>query len=109
MVPPARLRKHIAQVSRERLKICEGCEYNSKNAPRHTWITDLYDHCTDCGCPLTAKSKCLSCECGYKKWLAVITEEEEELLNIECNGTNQGGEVEKDSLETIDRDVDGGV
>ncbi len=109
LFPPAHLREQIEKVSEERLAICEGCEINSKNAPSHTWVTDLYEHCTECGCPLVAKSKCLSCECGHKKWMAVLTEEEEDSLNIECDGTQEGGEAEKDSPEAIDRNVDGGV
>ncbi len=38
------------------------------------------EHCTDCGCTLSAKGKCLSCECPLegenKKWGPVVTYEE---------------------------------
>ena len=81
LYPPAVFKEKIAQVSAERLAVCKGCEYNSANAPVHTWLTNVYEHCLECGCPLTVKSKCLSCGCGWKKWEAVITEEEEEEIN----------------------------
>lgn len=109
LVPPEHLKEQIVQVSHERLEICARCEYNSRNAPAHKWITNLYEHCLECGCPLVAKSKCLSCGCGYKKWVAVLTEEEEESLNIECDGTDEGGEIQKDPPAAIHRDIDGGV
>ena len=25
-------------------------------------------HCANCGCTLSAKTKCLTCECPLKKW-----------------------------------------
>jgi len=44
------------------------------------------EHCTDCGCPLDAKTKCLSCKCPKDKWLAVATEEEHEEIKSIING-----------------------
>lgn len=109
LVPPEHLKEHIAQVSSERLEICATCPYNSKNTPMNGWLTDLYEHCTECGCPLTVKSKCLSCGCGYGKWLPVLTEDEEDILNAEYNGTEEGHTIEEDSPAAVHRDVDGGV
>jgi len=85
LIPPQELREKIKQVSEERMAICRKCEYNSVNAPQHTWLNDLYEHCTNCGCPLIAKTKCLSHGCELKRWDAVITEEEEDSLNIDDN------------------------
>ena len=83
LIPPEVLKEKILEVSNERLSICRRCEYNSINAPAHTWIADVYEHCTNCGCPLIAKTKCLSAGCELKRWNAIITEEEEEKLNID--------------------------
>jgi hypothetical protein len=42
------------------------------------------EHCTNCGCTLAAKTRCLSCECPLKKWMAVVkTHEEEQQLRKE--------------------------
>lgn len=107
LVPPSRLKEHILQVSEERLEICRNgpCEFHSS---LHKTLR-FDEHCTECGCPLTAKTKCLSCECGIKKWLAVLSEEEEESLNIEGDEQEGGRETEKGSSEASDRNVDGGL
>lgn len=77
LIPPEHLRKQIAEVSKERLKICRTCPFHSS---KHNTIR-LDEHCTDCGCPLQAKTKCLSCGCDQYYWDAVLTEEEEEEIN----------------------------
>ena len=59
LVPPEELKDVIEQVSAERLALCESCLYHSKF---HNSIR-LDDHCTQCGCTLSAKTKCLSCSC----------------------------------------------
>jgi hypothetical protein len=76
--PPKYLKTIIKKVSEERMEICEGCYYHSKNHP--SYRPDA--HCTDCGCTLSAKTKCLSCECPLMppKWKNVVTEEEEEIM-----------------------------
>ena len=79
MYPPEHLRKQILEVSKERLVICRECEWHSS---RHSTLRPD-EHCTDCGCLLRAKTKCLSCGCDQGKWDAVITEEEENFINNE--------------------------
>jgi hypothetical protein len=56
LLPEERIKAFIENVSSERLAICELC-------PEHA-------HCTNCGCTLSAKTKCLTCECPLEKWLA---------------------------------------
>jgi len=89
LVPPRYLKKIINQVSKERLDICRKCEFNSINVKGFTLRMD--EHCTDCGCTLSAKTKCLSCCCPLEvpKWICVLTEEQEELLN-NINNNNNG-------------------
>lgn len=84
LFPPSRLKEIIKKVSRQRRAICDGCEYNSKF--HKTMRPDI--HCIYCGCTLSAKTKCLSCDCPLPspKWKAVVTEEQED----EMNENNEG-------------------
>lgn len=80
LLPPKHLKKAIKQVSQERMQICKDCTLNSKNKPNyHTLRID--EHCTECGCPLTALTKCLSCYCESGKWEAMLSVEEEDVIN----------------------------
>lgn len=75
LFPSEELRPLIEQVSRERMEICEACPMIST---KHNRVRKDV-HCTDCGCVLSAKTKCLSCECPLKKWTAVIEDKEKEM------------------------------
>jgi hypothetical protein len=74
LVPSAEMKSTIEKISAERMAICEQCPYHSKN---HL-STIPYDHCSDCGCMLKAKTACLSCECPKKYWLAQMNDYDEE-------------------------------
>ena len=82
--PSEYMKEIIQQASDERLEICRACPFNSKNAENYHTIR-LDEHCTDCGCPLITKTKCLTCECPQHKWDAVLTEEQEKIINDETN------------------------
>jgi len=81
LIPPAHLKKEIEKVSSERTSICESCKFHSKNYK--SVRPDA--HCVNCGCTLSAKTKCLSCECPTGKWKAEMSSEEEAKLkeNVE--------------------------
>jgi hypothetical protein len=80
LIPPEHIKDLIKKVREERTEICNGCEFLSTN--RLNYKTIRFDvHCTLCGCPISAKTSCLSCWCDIHKWDAVITEEEEEEIN----------------------------
>ena len=66
LLPEERTKAFIEHVSSERLAICNACEHHSKN---HISIRPDA-HCVECGCTLAAKTKCLTCECPLKKWIA---------------------------------------
>jgi hypothetical protein len=70
LLPEERMKAYIEYVSQERLDICTQCEEHSYNKPEDTLVSVLRPdaHCTNCGCTLAAKTKCLSCECPLKKW-----------------------------------------
>lgn len=74
LLPPEEIRGLIDKTSAERIAICEACEHHSKN---HKSVR-LDAHCTNCGCTLSAKTKCLSCACPLNKWTAVLTAKQEE-------------------------------
>jgi hypothetical protein len=60
----------IDEVSKARLAVCNECELQSSTRKGYkTLRPDV--HCTDCGCPLAAKTKSLTSECPKLKWLAV--------------------------------------
>lgn len=74
IIPPKELEGVISTVSRHRTNICESCEYHSKH---YDTFLRPSAHCTNCGCNLSAKTKCLSCKCPLKepKWIEVQTYE----------------------------------
>jgi len=90
LVPPERIKELIQQTSEERLFICSKCIFHSSN--RQNYKTLRIDrHCTICGCPEKALTKCLSCTCSLEEinemplWWPVVSEKEEEQFNIECD------------------------
>ena len=65
---PSKMEKDLIKHTQDyRLSICNACDQHSKN---HTSIR-LDDHCVNCGCTLSAKTACLSCECPLKKWTPI--------------------------------------
>lgn len=82
LFPSEFMKDTIDQVSEKRLAICRACPYNSKF---HSSMRPD-EHCTDCGCSLLPKTKCLSCSCPQNKWGQEITpEEEQKMKNNEAN------------------------
>lgn len=77
LFPKEELKDIIAEAKKYRLSICGECPKHSKN-----FSTPMRpdDHCTECGCTLSAKTACLSCKCPLDKWQAYITEQEQEKL-----------------------------
>ena len=68
LLPEENEKAFIEHVSQERLAICSACEEHSSNKKDYKSLR-IDDHCTNCGCTLSAKTKCLTCECPLKKWL----------------------------------------
>jgi hypothetical protein len=97
LFPPKQLKKLIKEIHTTRLIICRGCGFNSKNQKRFFLRRD--EHCTQCGCTLSAKTKCLSCCCelDFPKWVCVLTEQQEEEIN-EANKRNSIKENPPSSL-----------
>lgn len=72
LIPEEELKPYIEKVSRERMKICNKCEFHSKN--HKTNRPDV--HCTKCKCMLATKTRSLISECPLKppKWTAAVKE-----------------------------------
>lgn len=93
LLPQESLKSLIKETSDERLLICSKCIFHSSNRINYFSIR-IDRHCTICGCPEKALTKCLSCNCSLEEinekplWNAVITSEEEEIFNIECDDEN---------------------
>ena len=64
IIPPEELKDVISITSKERMEICNNCEHIST---KHKGLRPDV-HCVECGCTLSAKTKCLSCECPKEKW-----------------------------------------
>jgi hypothetical protein len=76
-------KRWIEEVSADRMYTCNKCEFFSKNAEKTGYETSRPDpHCTDCGCNLDLKTRCMSCSCPIKKWENVVSEEDWEQIKI---------------------------
>lgn len=71
LLPPEDLKEIIESVYELRMLQCSTCEHHSKfhNSSRPD------DHCTNCGCTLMAKLRCLTCACPLDKWGPVKMDE----------------------------------
>lgn len=81
--PTKEIKEQIEQTAKDRISICEGCEFYSPNAEKNGYKSPVIRpdiHCTNCGCNLHWKIRCLSCACPLSKWIAYITESEEKIL-----------------------------
>jgi hypothetical protein len=78
LLPEERQKAFIEHVSSTRLAVCQDCEEHSSNKKDYTSIR-IDAHCTNCGCTLSAKTKCLTCECPLKKWLSQLMPQENDV------------------------------
>lgn len=80
------IKDSIEKVHKERLEICNTCEYNSEAMKAKGFKTIRIDyHCTLCGCNLDMKTRCMSCECPVKKWEALMSEVEDTTMMDKLN------------------------
>jgi hypothetical protein len=65
LIPEEELKPFIEEIAAKRTKICEGCPFHSKNVEVPTLSTRIRfdDHCTKCGCTLSAKTRSLASSC----------------------------------------------
>lgn len=64
---------NVKLLAQERLDICEGCSFNSKNTTNRPYGKLPYIHCTACGCSLNVKPYAPQAECPKGKWEQHLT------------------------------------
>lgn len=72
-------------IAEKRLAICRSneCGFYDEHGTSEAVVVKGSESCGNCGCNLKLKTRCLSCACPINKWLAVISEAENDLLNEE--------------------------
>lgn len=77
-------KRWIEEVSANRMYICNKCELFSENAKKDNNYETLRPdpHCTNCGCNLDLKTRCMSCSCPIKKWEAIMSEDDWEQIKL---------------------------
>lgn len=70
-------KEHVEEVARERELICLNCDYYNGEC----LVPGTGPCCGYCGCSLGLKTRSLSSHCDLNKWEAIMTEEEEDMLN----------------------------
>lgn len=89
-------------MAQERLDICSKCTFHSerrKELLNYSSIR-LDVHCTHCGCTLSAKARCMSCNCPINLWKNVLSAEEEEKMRNE-SGKNTPENVSEHISEPL--------
>jgi len=79
--------EHVEAEAALRWAICKKCVYLDKLGDSCA-APGTQPCCSDCGCSLAFKTRSLSSECPKGKWPALMTEEEEELLNEQIEKNN---------------------
>lgn len=74
-------KEHIEEIAQERMTICNDCTSIGTNCV----APGTEPCCGECGCSLKFKVRALSANCPLDKWKAILTEEEEDLLNSNLN------------------------
>ena len=89
LIPSEDMKETILKVSMQRVTICSTCKFQSEVRKRNDGYRTLRPdvHCTHCGCTLSAKTACLSCECPIGMWKAEITDDQQEHLENEIELT----------------------
>jgi hypothetical protein len=80
-------KEHVEAIATDRFQVCIKCGlYDSKG--ENCLVPGTQPCCSDCGCSLEFKTRSLSSECPKGYWDAVVSEDQEEIINeqIENNG-----------------------
>lgn len=72
--------EHVEEIAERRLAVCRTCEYYGKNSD-DCMIVGTHPCCKHCGCCLAFKSRALSASCDLGFWDAIVTENEEDMIN----------------------------
>ena len=67
----------VEDIAKTRLEICNNCEFKGNKC----MVAGTGPCCNVCGCSLSLKTRSLSDQCPESKWIAVLTQEEEDNLH----------------------------
>ena len=67
----------VEDVAKLRHEVCDSCELKGKKCT----VKGTAPCCNECGCSLAFKTRSLSSKCDIGKWIAEVTEEEEDVIN----------------------------
>jgi len=71
----------VEEIATQRLKLCNSCVRRDDEGSSCV-VPGTQPCCNLCGCSLAFKTRSLSSECPDLRWHAVLTEEEEDKLNL---------------------------
>lgn len=80
---------HIEAESELRFAICSKCSFFDNKGTK-CLVPGTQPCCASCGCSLAFKTRSMSSECPQGKWPALMTEEEEDLLNQQIEEDGKG-------------------
>tara|TARA_R110000796_G_scaffold37734_2_gene95467 strand:- start:5500 stop:5826 length:327 start_codon:yes stop_codon:yes gene_type:complete len=73
-------KEHVEAIAAERFKVCIGCSLFDAFGD-NCLVPGTQPCCSDCGCSLALKVRSLASECPKQYWDAVVSEEQEEIIN----------------------------
>jgi len=82
-------KEHIEAIFTDRYQVCVGCPLIDLKGT-NCLVPGSQPCCSDCGCSFHFKLRSLSSECPKGYWLAVTSEEEEELINQQIQNNKDG-------------------
>lgn len=72
-------KEHVEAEAALRWAVCKTCEYLDTKGGE-CLVPGTQPCCSECGCSLGLKTRSLSSDCPKGKWMALISEEQEDLL-----------------------------
>jgi hypothetical protein len=91
LFPASHMKQLIEDTSKERMSHCNKCLFNSDIRKEKLGYKSVRPdvHCVNCGCTLSAKTRCLSCSCPENLWEALVTRAEEDEIKIDIDNENR--------------------
>ena len=84
-------KEHVEIVAKERLAICKKCSLFDTKGDK-CLVPGTQPCCGSCGCSMDLKIRSLSSECPEGKWDAILSHEENYLLNEQIMKKNKSDE-----------------
>jgi hypothetical protein len=73
--------EYVEDIAGQRLAVCNDCEHKGNKCA----VPKTGPCCNLCGCSLTFKTRSLSSACPETKWIALLSEEQEDALEERFN------------------------